>query len=196
MYDSLLYLWVIECFLSCGAISINHPIMKHHTFIWHHHTSLNTVNPWQNKETILAAYIHTIWSLKLTIKWSFITISSMYLVSSSTLRDTRGAWEETTLISFIISTDTDTDAPSSASFNQDCAHQGEFQRSTRSKHKDQLMSPASPRKEKRRQINKDELCKAKPGVSVLQIPNKDESHSDGWETDSCRHLTVPQKGRG
>lgn len=36
-------------------------------------------------------------------------------------------------------------------------HQGQFQNSTHSKHKDLLMSHASQRKE----INKDELCEAK-----------------------------------
>ena len=92
----------------------------------------------------------------LTIKWSLITINSMYLVSSSTLCDTCGAWEETQfaifkknshiIFSLLFSTNT---------FH----HQGQFQNS---KHKDQLMSHASPRKEKKQQINKVNFVKLNP----------------------------------
>lgn len=86
---------------------------------------------------------------------------------------------------------TRTDTIFSVSFNQYFAHQGEFQKGTHSKHKDQLMSPFElifvtticrlflPGEEKRQQINKEELCKTKPGLSVLQIPIKDESSFEG-----------------
>lgn len=75
----------------------------------------------------------------LTIKWSLITISSMYLISSATLRDTCGAWEETTH-SLQIKTDR------LWLFNI----KDDFRTHRHSKHKDQLMFLASQRKEKTR----------------------------------------------
>lgn len=86
-----------------------------------------------------------------------------------------------------------TDTLFSVSWPEPFQHRGQFQRSTHSKRKDQLMSPVSPRKEKKWQINEGELCKAKPGLSAFQTQNKDESSSEGWGTDSQTYDCVWEK---
>lgn len=100
------------------------------------------------------------WSNKLTIKWSLITINSTYLVSSSTFRVTRGAWEQKKFLYF-------------SWINR---------RANQSK---RVSYPASEM-ENGKSIR---ICKTKPGLSLWKLQIKIDVTLGTRETGNHRHLS-------
>lgn len=139
--------------------------------MWHYSSTVSMLTQLYIHAMSIYIYIKKM----ITIKWSLITISSMYLVSSSTLRGACGAWGETRSLSV---------------FFKNQARLIPFKDKANIEINLSHACVTYKKKQEKGQINKDKLCRAKPGLSISQIPNKDESSTRGLETDSCSHLTV------